>query len=349
MSGSKHTVSLLNAPIIYSSELGSIRGVTAIELPILTNLSIQQLILSPSSIREPHWNTNANSLTYCLRGHVLISMLSDEDEFSVFAISTGEMFHVESGSLYSIENIGDSEAVFITAFRHEQPEEISLHAGFGAMSDAVLGNTYDLPSEKMKALKRTTNPKYIVKREGSPRTLTTAHLPNRHKFNIEAMVPPVLSSAGSAKTARTQFWPILQNISMYSLHVPDVGMREPHWHPETVELGYVNKGKARMSVMDPKGEVDTFVLGEGDCYFVEKGYPHQIECVEGEEIHFLIFFDRGMPEDVGFRTSGTSVSKEVFKAVFGVGNGEMPVFPPTVKDPLVVERKNPVDPVKSKL
>ena len=68
-------------------------------------------------------------------------MLSNEDEFSVFAISTGEMFRVESGSLYSIENIGDSEAVFITAFRHEQPEEISLHASFGTMSDAVLGNT----------------------------------------------------------------------------------------------------------------------------------------------------------------------------------------------------------------
>ena len=29
------------------------------------------------------------------------------------------------------------------------------------------------------------------------------------------------------------------NIAMFSVRITDAGMREPHWHPETAEMGYV--------------------------------------------------------------------------------------------------------------
>jgi oxalate decarboxylase len=29
---------------------------------------------------------------------------------------------------------------------------------------------------------------------------------------------------------------------MYSLRIREDGMREPHWHPITAEMGYVHKG-----------------------------------------------------------------------------------------------------------
>jgi oxalate decarboxylase len=156
------------------------------------------------------------------------------------------MFHIESGSLHHIENIGDDVAESIICFRHERPEDFSLYASFGAMSDAVLGNTYDMPSADFAAVPRNTEPKYIVKREGPLNVPSTAHLPNSHKFNVEGMNAPVSSDAASARTARSQFWPALQNMSMYSLRVEEEGMREPHWHPSAVEMGYVHKGEARM-------------------------------------------------------------------------------------------------------
>lgn len=95
---------------------------------------------------------------------------------------------------------------------------------------------------------------------------STARLPNAHKFNVEAMSPPAKVAVGFAKTAKSQFWPALKNISMYSLIVEDEGMREPHWHPETAEMGYVHKGEARMSILDPDGSVDTYTLKPGDMY-----------------------------------------------------------------------------------
>ena len=75
---------------------------------------------------------------------------------------------------------------------------------------------------------------------------------------------------GSAHLARVQFWPALKNMPMCSLRVLEDGVREPHWHPITAEMGYVQRGSARMTVMDPDGTLDTWYLQQGDVYFVHR-------------------------------------------------------------------------------
>jgi len=272
-----------------------------------------------------------------------VSILDSGSEFSTFTLDAGQMFHVESGSLHYIENIGDEEAVLIVGFRHEQPEDFSLHGSFGAMSDAVLGNTYDLKAEEFARVTRDTSTKYIVARKGAAHIPDSAAFLNPHKFDVEGMSAPVAADIGSARTARSQFWPALKNMAMYSLRIEEDGMREPHWHPNTGEMGYVHKGHARMSIMDPDGSVDTYTLKPGDVYFIPAAYPHQIEVLGDEEIHFLIFFDQPMPYDVGYRTSATAMSREVLAAVFGLATDDFPVFPQTVKDPLIVGKLNAVD------
>lgn len=256
------------------------------------------------------------------------------------------MFHIDSGSLHYLENLSATEkAVMIIGFRHELPEDFSLHGSFGAMSNAVLGNTYGLASSAFEGVKRDTSTKYIVKRTGQVHIPESAAFENPHKFDVEEMSPPVSADIGSARTARSQFWPALKNMAMYSLTVEEDGMREPHWHPKTGELGYVHRGHARMSIMDPDGSVDTYTLKPGDMYFIPAAYPHQIEVLGDEQIHFLIFFDQPMPYDVGYKASATAISREVFAATFGLVEKEVPEFPTTVKNALLVGRVNELDPV----
>ena len=343
---SKHVANLLETKPYFKNELGSMQRVNADNLEILKNLSIKRLILEPGSIREPHWHANTNELTYLLSGKVLVSILDNNSEFASFALTPGQMFHVETGSLHHIENIGDETAELIICFRHERPVDFSLWASFGEMSDAVLGNTFDEGSNTWANIKRDTQPKFLVKREGKPDIPTTSGYNNPHKFNIEGQSAPVLSSVGSAKKATSLFWPVLKNIAMYSLRVAEDGMREPHWHPITGELGYVHRGAARMSVMDPDGSVDTYTLKQGDVYFVPAAYPHHIEVIGDEEMHFLIFFDQPMPQDIGYRASASAFSGEVMAAMLGTKRKEVPAFPFTPADPLLVGKRNPVDPVK---
>jgi oxalate decarboxylase len=336
---SRHVRSLANAAPAFESDLGALRRVDAETLPVLRNLSIKHLRLAPGAIREPHWHVNAAELTYCLSGEVLVSVLDTGSEFASFTVAAGQMFHIPSGSLHHIENIGPEPAELIVGFRHERPEDFSLRAAFGAMTDAVLGNTYDLQAAALAARVHTTEPAYIVARDGAPDIPSTARYGDPHRFDVEGESPPVTVPYGSARVARSQFWPALKTISMYSLRITGAGMREPHWHPVTGELGYVREGRARMTILDPDGTTDTYELAPGDVYFVPAAYPHQIEVL-GEAIHFLIFFDQPMPADIGYRASGSALSPEVLAATLGA---PLPRLPFTPADPLLVARANPLD------
>jgi oxalate decarboxylase len=259
-------------------------------------------------------------------------------------VTAGQMFHVDSGSLHHIENIGTDVAEFIIAFRNERPEDFGFGATLGAFSDAVLGNTYDLPASDLAKIRRDRPWDHkLAARVGAPSVPTAALFNDPHKFDIEAQQPGLNYVSGNARFARQQFWPVLKDISMYSLRVAEVGMREPHWHPVTAEMGYVQHGDARMTVMNPDGTLDTWNMTKGDMYFIPRAYPHHIENIGPDEWHFLIFFDQPTPADIGYRASASAYSREVLAAAFNTHIDDLPKFPFTTTDPLIVNRVNPVD------
>lgn len=346
-----HTVSLLRGEIVEENDCGSMRRVTADNLPILKNLSIKRVLLNPGAMRTPHWHANASELTYCVSGTALVSVLDNHSRFANFIVTAGQMFHIDSGALHHIENVGTDVAEFIIAFRNERPEDFGLGATFGAFTDAVLGNTYDLPSSEMAKIRRTgtfppsqpiTDHK-LAPRIGDPEIPASAHFDDPHKFDIEAQAPGLNYVSGSARFARDQFWPVLKDISMYSLRIAEDGMREPHWHPITGEMGYVRQGDARMTVMNPDGTLDTWNLTTGDMYFIPAAYPHHIENLGSKDWHFLIFFDQPFPADIGYRASTSAYTREVLAAAFDTHIDDLPEFPFTPADPLVVSRINPLD------
>ncbi len=130
---------------------------------------------------------------------------------------------------------------------------------------------------------------------------------------------------------------------MYSLTIRESGMREPHWHPVTAEMGYVHRGHGRTTVLDPDGSLDTYLLEPGQVYFVPRAYPHHIEVLGDEDINFLIFFDQPTPGDIGYRATASAFSRGVLSASFGVPERDLPHFPFTPIDPLIVSRINPID------
>ncbi|ORB83412.1 hypothetical protein B1987_05745 [Mycobacterium kansasii] len=92
---------------------------------------------------------------------------------------------------------------FIIPFRNERPTGFGLGAAFGAMTDAVLDNTYDLPASDFAAMRRSTTNRAPAARAGASDVPDTAYFNDPHKFSVDAMTPPVSMAVGSA-TARLQ-------------------------------------------------------------------------------------------------------------------------------------------------
>lgn len=343
MTASRHVASLAGSAPTFGNAHGCMQALDARSFPILDRLSIRRLVLRPLAVREPHWHANAHELGYCLRGQALVTLFGNAGARDSFTISAGEMFFVPSGTMHHIETIGDGDAEFVLAFSHALPEDFSL-SSFGVMSDAVLGNTFGQPASAFAGLRRSAEPTWIGARSAPAVPDEAERHASPHKLSLEATLPPIDTAAGSARTARRAVWPALQDMAMFSVRITDAGMREPHWHPQTAEMGYVAQGRARMTVLSPGGDADTYLLGPGDAYFIPRAYPHHIEDVGAGDIHFLIFFDRDTPGDVGSKALASAYSRAVIAAAFDTTPEALPDFGFTATDPLIVGRVNPLDP-----
>lgn len=325
------------------SESGYRIKATKNNFPVLQGMSFYKLVLHPLAFREPHWHANADELGYCLTGKVLISFYANENHREKFIISKGEVFFIPSGSLHSIENVGEETAELILQFSNEEPEDFGLSSAFGMFSDSVLGNTWGVPAQHFHSIKRSTKETFIARLDSLSLIHKQDNNLSRYQFNLELSSPLIDNEGGSAKTARQDVWPVLKRQALYSLLLTNQGMREPHWHPETAELGYIHSGKGKMSILSPTGKIDTYTMEKGDIYFIPKAYPHHIENLGTSDLHILIFFDQPMPQDIGFTGSVKSYSNEVLAATLKSSPKVFEELPVYKEDLFIVKKVNPID------
>ncbi len=311
--------------------------------PLLNGMSFYRLVLYPNAVREPHWHANADELGYCLAGKILISLYGTGNLKQSFLVSEGEAFFIPSGTLHAIENVSKEASEAILQFSHEEPEDFGLSSVFGMFSNAVLGNTWASSSQVFQSFKHSTKEVFITLRKEPAVIPSESRYSSIYRFNLEGSSPLVANEGGTARVARENTWPILKRQALYSLLLTGEGMREPHWHPKTAEMGFVHKGKGRMSILSPQGAVDTYEMNEGDIYFIPKAYPHHIENLTTNPLHLLIFFDQGMPGDIGFTGSVKSYSNEVLTSVFNTKKTFFDSLPTYYQDLFIVKKTNPLD------
>jgi len=339
----KHHLSFHKLKPQDKSEGGYRTRATKKNFPALQNMSFYKLVLHKQAVREPHWHANADELGYCLKGKLLVSLYGNKNTKETFVIQEGNAFFIPSGSLHSIENIGKETAEAILQFSHEEPEDFGLSFVFGRFSNAVLGNTWNVPTSHFQSMSRLSKEAFIAKLEQTTPVSKEIQYLSPYQFALEESAPLLSNQGGNAKVARNNVWPVLQRQALYSLHLTGKGMREPHWHPETAELGYVAKGKGRMSILSPSGKVDAYQMQAGDIYFIPKAYPHHIENLRSSELHILIFFDQAMPQDIGFSGSVKSSSDEVLSDVMHCKKEVFEKLPTYYEDRFIVKKKNPLD------
>lgn len=342
MSKSPHVFPIGRTAPQFSNASGSRTFVNRSNFPILQNLSLYKLRLEPGAFREPHWHANAHELAYCLAGRSLVTIFSNGNLHDTFTIDEGEMFFVPSGYLHAIENVGDSAAEFVIAFTHHDPEDFGISGAVGCMTPSVMGNTWGLPESAVAGLRYSPEDILIGKTDGAAVIPPGAAFASRYKIAAEALPAMINNEFGSARTVKKQFFPVLENIAMFSLRLEGTGMREPHWHPQTAEMGYVLQGRARMTILSPGASVDTYELEPGDMYFIPKAYPHHIENLDGGEVRFLIFFDQATPEDIGYTGGIAAYPRRIVAPTLGCTDATLPAIPSTPSDLMVVGKTNPV-------
>jgi oxalate decarboxylase len=341
---SKHVFHLRETRPQLATPYGARTAVRSDDFPILEGLSLARLTIEPGGFREPHWHANANELGYCLSGQLLVTVFADPNRHARFTIAPGEMFFVPSGALHAIENVGAIQAELIVAFSHEQPQDFGLSGSVGMLTANVIGNTWGLAADQLSGLREGGDDIFAGPLDGAPELDAAADYPDPLKLDLEGLSPRIETEYGVLRTARLDTWPALDQLAMYSLRITGKGMREPHWHPITAELGYLQAGRARMTVRSDYGAVDTYELASGDAYFIPRAFPHHIENLTDQEARFLIFFDQPEVHDIGYTGSAGALPRRVLGPTLGIDVQALPELPEMPADLLIVEKRNPVDP-----
>jgi oxalate decarboxylase len=161
-----------------------------------------------------------------------------------------------------------------------------------------------------------------------------------HTFNLEGIKPQAVCNGGTRSIANADNFNILKGMSLYSLHLDKGGVREPHWHPNAVELGYCLTGRAIMTIFSPGAGHDTFTVDAGEIVFVPRGYLHHIENIYEGETKFAIAFNHERPEDIGISGAAGSMADRVLGYTFAVDSQYFSKFKRRPHDILITSKES---------
>jgi oxalate decarboxylase len=161
-----------------------------------------------------------------------------------------------------------------------------------------------------------------------------------HTFNLEGIKPQAVCNGGTRSIANADNFNILKGMSLYSLHLDKGGVREPHWHPNAVELGYCLTGRAIMTIFSPDAGHDTFTVDAGEITFVPRGYLHHIENIYEGETKFAIAFNHERPEDIGISGAAGSMDDRILAYTFAVDSQYFSNFKRRPHDVLITSKES---------
>lgn len=305
------------------------------ELPSLSGLSLVLIEIKPKGFREPHWHPNANELSYLLEGRALMTVFGPGNTHDTFTVEPGEIVFVPKGFLHHIENIGTIPVKMVVCFDNEQPENLGISESVYVMPDHILGGTFKQPSRYFANVKMNKNQGYFGTQE-HPTVPTLANKTNHYKLNLEAINPQINVDGGFVKISNSSLLPALEGLAVYSVTLKPNGAREPHWHPNADELNYLVRGTARITLLSPDGNVDTFDMVPGDMSYMPRGYIHHIENTGAEDAFFTIFFNNSVPSDIGISGSLGAFSNELLAALFNMPEDYFDQMPKYQQDLFVV-------------
>nr|AAL73404.1 11S globulin-like protein [Corylus avellana] len=143
---------------IYTEQVGRINTVNSNTLPVLRwlQLSAERGDLQREGLYVPHWNLNAHSVVYAIRGRARVQVVDDNGN-TVFddELRQGQVLTIPQN--FAVAKRAESEGFEWVAFKTNDNAQISPLAGrtsaIRALPDDVLANAFQISREEARRLK----------------------------------------------------------------------------------------------------------------------------------------------------------------------------------------------------
>ena len=117
---------LLATPPTRQTAAGEVRVVDSKNFPVSKTIAATHVVVRPGGLRELHWHPNADEWVYFLRGSARITLFVNGGKARTIDFAAADVGYIPRTLGHYIENIGETDLVFLEMFRSDHFIDLSL-------------------------------------------------------------------------------------------------------------------------------------------------------------------------------------------------------------------------------
>ena len=111
---------------LVDTKSGSVRLADSTNFLVSKTIAATVVTIKPGGLRDMHWHPNADEWNYWIKGQGRVTVFNTGPQAITANFHPGDIGYVKKAFGHYVENIGDTDLVYIEVFRADRFEEVSL-------------------------------------------------------------------------------------------------------------------------------------------------------------------------------------------------------------------------------
>ncbi|KAJ1068232.1 hypothetical protein K5549_018996, partial [Capra hircus] len=255
------------------------------------------LRIKSSGLRAPHWHFNANEHGYLVQGTAWVGVVDDGAVVTTYNVTAGQVIFFPKNTVHWIKNVGSEDCFFLLFFStHEELQTLDVDDVFFSTPEDIASRSLKLNCSLFSPMKGfyrkvffknivSYTVSYVFQPEGGINFIRTFHKQN--EFLNQVIEKNVLMIIKMDEILKHQ-----KALSLSTLRIYNNGLRQPHFHFNANEMGYVISGCAKVGIINAQSSTE-FDIHIGDVIFFPTGTQHYIKSTCDEDLLLILAFSTG--------------------------------------------------------
>ncbi|XP_068107425.1 uncharacterized protein [Hyperolius riggenbachi] len=283
-----------------------------------SKMTVGTLRIVSKGLRAPHWHFNANEHGYLLQGKAWIGVVDDgANTVTTYTVEAGQVIFFPKNTLHWVKSIGDEDCLFVLFFTtHDELKTLDVDDAFYLTPEDIAARSLK-PQGGVGFIRSFVKPKED-QAVNLPKNLAELIQKADYNQSSDSLVWQYFYDLKGSKEFkfpggiiqwaryRKNGAGLNNNEKVYSesinshsdtltlgtLRITSNGLRQPHFHFNAHEMGYVISGCGQIGIVGEK-PVPDFTVGIGDVFFFPIGTQHYIKSTCDEDLLMILAFSTG--------------------------------------------------------
>ncbi|XP_072269917.1 oxalate decarboxylase OxdD-like [Pyxicephalus adspersus] len=282
-----------------------------------SQMTVGTLRIVSKGLRAPHWHFNANEHGFLIQGKAWIGVVDDGNTVTTFNVTAGQVIFFPKNTLHWVKNVGDEDCLFLLFFTtHDELKTLDVDDAFFLTPEDIASRSLK-PEGRVEFIRSFQKPKEdqaVNLPENLVELIQTADYVQSNDSDVwkyfydlkgskEYIFPGGIiqwaryrkNGAGLNNTEKIYSESVnmhSETLTLATLQITSNGLRQPHFHFNAHEMGYVVSGCGQIGIVGDK-PVPDFNVGIGDVFFFPIGTQHYIKSICDEDLFMVLAFSTG--------------------------------------------------------